>query len=173
MRIESWVGVMVGVALLCGSPTSADEGGCRRSPLPANVEFFPGLDRAVQRIYDRSPTFRAQCERIAQASNLRVRVYVNTRIPPAYRALTVMSRQGRQIQADVNVPPGRQFAEMLGHEFEHVLEQVDGVNLPRLSTVRGSGVWAVERDLFESSRAQDAGRLISLEVYRNGAKATD
>jgi hypothetical protein len=100
-------------------------------------------------------------------------VYINARIPPAYRALTHLSRQGREIQADVHVPPGAHFAEMLGHEFEHVLEHVEGVNLQRLSTVRGSGVWAVERDLFESNRAQDAGRLVGLEVYRNGAKATD
>jgi len=173
MRIESWVGVTVSVVLLCGSATSADERECRRSTLPANVEFFSDLNRVVQRIYDRSPTFRSQCERIAKASNLRVRVYLNTRIPPAYRALTVVYRQGIEIQADVNVPPGSHLAEMIGHEFEHVLEQVEGINLQRLSTVRGSGVWAVEKHLFESIRAQDAGKIVGLEAYRNRARATD
>jgi hypothetical protein len=173
MRIESWVGVIASVMLLCGSVIAADPQECRRSPLPANVEFFPDSGRDVQRMYDRSPTFRSQCERIAKASNLRVRVYITTRIPASYRALTHLSREGRELRADVNVPPGVHFAEMLGHEFEHVLEQVDGVNLRRLAAVRGSGVWAVEKDLFESNRAQDAGRLVGLEVYRNGAKATD
>jgi len=174
MRIESWVGVLVSVVLLYGSSMSADERECRRrSTLPANVELFSDLNRVVQRIYDRSPKFRSQCERIAKASNLRVRVHVNTRIPPAYRALTVVYRRGFETEADVNLPPGRHFAEMLGHEFEHVLEQVEGLNLQRLSTVRGSGVWAVEKHLFESLRAQDAGREVGLEVYRNRARATD
>ena len=71
------------------------------------------------------------------------------------------------------MPPGSHLAEMIGHEFEHVLEQVEGINLQRLSTVRGSGVWAVEKHLFESIRAQDAGKIVGLEAYRNRARATD
>ena len=174
MRIESWVGVaMVGLVLLSGSATSAENGRCGRSTLPANVEFFSDLNRVVQRIYDRSPTFRWQCERIASAPHLRVRVHINTRIPRVCRALTVIQRQGFQIRADVHLRPGSDYSELIGHEFEHLLEQIEGLNLRRLARVRGSGVREVEHELFESDRAQDAGRVVAAEFYKNRAPATD
>ena len=174
MRIESWVGVAsVSLMLLCGSLASADGRRCVRLTLPANVEFFSDLNHVVQGIYDRSPTFRSQCERIARASNLRVRVHINTRIPRVCRAWTVVQREGFQIRADVHLPPGTDYSELIGHEFEHLLEQVEGLDLRRLARVRGSGVWAVERELFESSRAQAAGRIVSAEFYKNRAGVTD
>ena len=174
MRIESWAGVaMVGLVLLSGSTTSAENRQCGRSTLPANVEFFSDLHRVVQRIYDRSPTFRLQCERIASASHLRVRVHINPRIPRVCRALTVIQRQGFQIRADVHLPPGSDYSELIGHEFEHLLEQIEGLNLRRLARVRGSGVREVEHELFESARAQDAGRVVAAEFYKNRARATD
>ena len=172
MRIESWVGgAVVSVLLWCGGMASADGRRCDRVTLPENVEFFSDLDRVVQRIYDRSPTFRSQCERIGSAPNLRVRVHIDTRIPRVCRALTVVKRQGFQIRADVHLPPGTDYSELIGHEFEHLLEQVEGLDLRRLARVRGSGVWSVERELFESDRAQDAGRIVAAEFYKNRARA--
>jgi hypothetical protein len=166
MRIESWVGVAaVSLVLVYVGLASADGRRCVRLTLPQNVEFFSDLDHVVQRIYDRSPTFRSQCARIASASNLRVRVHINTRIPRVCRALTVVKRAGFQIQADVHLPPGTNYSELIGHEFEHLLEQVEGLDLRRLSRVRGSGVWSVERELFESGRAQDAGKVVAAEFY--------
>jgi hypothetical protein len=57
-----------------------------------------------------------------------------------------------------------QFGELLGHEFEHIVEQVEGINLRVLSRQRGSGVREVERELFETDRAQQAGRNIAEEL---------
>ena len=174
MRVKSWVGVAaVSLVWLCDGLASADGQRCVRLTLPENVEFFSDLGRVIQRIYDRSPTFRSQCARIAGASNLRVRVHIDTRIPRVCRALTVVKRQGFEIRADVHLPPGTDYSELIGHEFEHLLEQIEGLDLRRLARVRGSGVWSVEREMFESVRAQDAGKVVAAEYYKSHARATD
>jgi hypothetical protein len=139
---------------------------CRRSTLPANVELLSDLQGVLQQIYDRSETFRAQCARIAAASNLHVRVQVNLSIPRVCRAFTVIRRQGRVIWAEVNVPPGREYPELVAHEFEHVIEQIEGLDLRRLSKKRGAAVWEVEGGWFESRRAVDVGRVVAAEVFR-------
>jgi hypothetical protein len=170
MRFESWVGIAAVCVLLSVGAAAAPKQ-CRRSTLPANIELLPDLQNVLQRIYDRSETFRAQCARIAVASNLHVRVQVNLSIPKACRASTVIRRQGRIIWADVNVPPGRDHAELVAHEFEHVIEQIEGLDLRRLSKQHGAGVWEVERGWFESGRALDVGRMVRAEVFR--ARAAD
>ena len=81
------------------------------------------------------------------------------------RAFTVIRRQGRGISADVNVPPGRHYPELVAHEFEHVIEQIEGLDLRRLAKKHGAGVWEVERGWFESGRAVDVGRIVTAEVF--------
>jgi hypothetical protein len=171
MRIKSWAGV----AALCGILSVGVAGApkqCRRSTLPANVEVSPDLHDVLQQIYDGSETFRAQCGRIAAASNVRVRVQLSLTIPRMCRAFTVVRRQGRTIHADVHLPPGRNHAELVAHEFEHVIEQIEGLDLRRLSRTRGAGVWEVERGWFESGRAIEVGRIVTAEVFRR-VKPTD
>ena len=60
---------------------------------------------------------------------------------------------GTQIFADVHLRPSSNHAEMLAHEFEHILEQIEGLNLRTLSRVKGSGVREVEYAVFETERA--------------------
>jgi hypothetical protein len=134
--------------------------------LPVNIELSVDLDRVLQRIYLHSATFRAQCERIAANGNLQVRMRIDTLIPSSYRAYTIFSRRGREILADVRLPPGAHLAEFVAHEFEHILEQLDGLNLRRLAGVKGSGVQLVDRDLYETERADAAGRLVAEELLR-------
>ena len=55
---------------------------------------------------------------------------------------------------------------MLAHEFEHVLEQIEGLNLRTLSRVKGSGVREVENAVFETERAQAAGEAVAAEAGR-------
>ena len=120
----------------------------------------------LEDLCDRSATFKAQCERLAAAENLRVVVHLNTSLPSRFRALTKIWRRGREIRADVHVPPGYALIELLAHEFEHLIEQVEGLNLRMLVYKRGSGVYEIERELFESDRAIRAGRLVASEAGR-------
>ena len=164
MRIESWAGAGL-VMLLCGALISAErEEPCHQSPLPANIELSRHLSVVLRRLYGQSPTFRSQCERLARASNLRVVVRLSSTLPGRCRALTTISRQGHAIFAVMQLPPGRDLVELVGHEFEHLLEQVEGLNLRRMARVRGSGVWEAERQLFETDRAIAAGRLVADEA---------
>ena len=59
--------------------------------------------------------------------------------------------------------------ELLAHEIEHVLEQIDGVNLRALAS---TGVQGVRRigDAYETSRAIAIGRLVADEVLGYRAK---
>lgn len=171
MRVESWVGVMVLVAA-CSSAIGA-EPQCHRSFLPENVTLLHDIERSIQRIYERAPSFRAQCERIAAAQSLRVTVRIDPLIPGRCRAFTVVRRSGRKIFADVHLPPSSDHAELVAHEFEHVIEQIEGLDLRKLARQKGSGVYELEYAVFETNRAQSAGRLVKAETRRPGIPTAD
>jgi hypothetical protein len=94
---------------------------------------------------------------------VRVAIRISTSLPSRCRAMSVIRRHGRALRADVQLPPGQALAELVGHEFEHLLEQVEGLDLRALSRIRGSGVHEVDREVFESDRAIEAGRVTKLE----------
>ncbi|HUP40024.1 MAG TPA: hypothetical protein VM115_07890 [Vicinamibacterales bacterium] len=173
MRIESWAGVTAVLLLILTGAIAAESQQCRLSSLPVNLEMRRDLARVVERIYRRSPVFRAQCERIARADHLRVMVRIDTAIPARCRAFTIVKRQGYAIVADVHLPPSNGLVELVAHEFEHVLEQIEGLDLKRLARVKGSGVHELEGRVFETDRAQRAGRLVIAEMERAVRPAND
>ena len=163
MRIESWVGVTAALLVIFCGAIAAEPQPCRRT-IPANIDVTHDLARVLQRIYQRSATFRAQCERIAAADNLRVTVRIDTAIPSRCRAFTIVQRRGYDIVAAVHLPPSNGLIELIGHEFEHLLEQIEGLDLKRLARVKGSGVRMQDGPFFETDRAQAAGRLVAAEM---------
>ena len=165
MRVESWVGVTAMVLVVFGAAIAADQQ-CRCSFLPANVFLLHDIEEPLQRIYERAPSFRAQCARIAAAKGLRVTVRIDPSVPGGCRAFTRLRRSGTQLFADVHLRPSSDHAEMLAHEFEHILEQIEGLDLRTLSRVRGSGVREVVYAVFETDRAQAAGEAVAEEVGR-------
>ena len=163
MRVKLWAGVTaVLLVMFCGA-VAAEPQQCRRT-LPANMVVAHDLARVLQRIYERSATFRAQCERIAAADRLRVTIRIDTAIPSRCRAYTIVQRRGYDIVADVRLPPSNGLIELIGHEFEHLVEQIEGLDLKRLARVKGSGVRMQEGQFFETDRAQAAGRLVAAEM---------
>lgn len=165
MRIEWWAGVTAVLLLMFGGAIAAEPQQCRRT-LPANLEVAHDLARVLERIYQRSATFRAQCERIAGADNLRVTIRIDTAIPGRCRAYTIVQRRGYDIVADVRLPPTNGLIELVGHEFEHLLEQIEGLDLKRLARIKGSGVRELEGRVFETDRALTAGRVVADEASR-------
>jgi hypothetical protein len=177
MRIESWVSVTAMLLMLFVGAIGAKQKQCRRdrergshfsmvyqSPIPTNVDVPRDLERVLERIYDRSSAFRAQCERIGKAGNLRVRVRIDTAIPSRCRAFTIVHRRGTEIRADVHLPVSSHLTELVAHEFEHVIEQIEGLNLQKLARAKGSGVHEMDRRVFETDRAQAAGRVVAAEA---------
>jgi hypothetical protein len=174
MRTASWVSMTAMLLMMFVGATGAEQEQCRQSPIPSNIDVPCDLKRIFQRIHDRSPVFQAQCERIGKAVNLRVRVRIDTAIPSRCRAFTIVQRRGTRILSDVHLPVSSHLAELVAHEFEHVIEQIEGLNLRKLARVKGSGVHEVDRQVFETDRAQAAGRVVAAEAsYHRRTPAAD
>jgi hypothetical protein len=118
----------------------------------------------ITRLVDASPTFRSQWYALISAPRLRVSVKQVVK-PGTDRARSVMHRyQYGLLVAEVELPFGEDV-ELLAHEFEHVREQVEGVNLSKVARNPAAGV----RDLgygYETERAYDVGRRVAQEWSR-------
>jgi hypothetical protein len=133
--------------------------------VPANIQASESLLQLMSRMARVSPTFRAQCARIAETRGLVVRMrYAGLRDDRPFNARTTVRRHeyGAMIaEVDLYVPLDP--VEIVAHEFEHLVEQIQGTDLPGLSRKRGSGVIEVRRNEFETRRAVDAGRRVQSE----------
>ena len=136
--------------LLIAPPARAEEGVCA-ARVPANIEAGM-LGPEILEILSRSETFRRQCQRIAAVRVLRVRLGISTQPAAEYRAVTVLARyDAGSLRADVTLVFAENYVELLAHEFEHVLEQLDGVNL-RADAARGQRAAAGRRRVRDTPR---------------------
>ena len=135
---------------------------------PANVVIPDGVRATVSAMLRASPTFRRQCARIDRTSALSVIV---TRSLAAGRsgagAFTRITRapDGR-IVAEIELSPSGDDVTLLAHEFEHILEQLDGVDLAAMAARSGTGVrHLLHPPGFETERAIAIGRQVADEVF--------
>ncbi|MGE3510993.1 MAG: hypothetical protein AB7N65_19150 [Vicinamibacterales bacterium] len=134
--------------------------------LPDNVRMHRDLLPRVRVMLRRSPTFRRQCHRLAEAPW----VHVAVGIDPAFndhrrfRAMSVIQRPNPALLlAVVTVQALADPAMWVAHEFEHILEQMERVNLTELAEKR-KAVWRTSEDVFETARAVRAGEAVLAEV---------
>jgi hypothetical protein len=122
--------------------------------IPENVE--PGvLASELLALLRTSETFRGQCSRIGADARVRVTIFVVNMLD-AGRAETMIRRaRTGAIRARVLVLFGGNYQELLAHEFEHVIEQMDGVNLRAEAT--DGRAWLLPSGAFETRRAFAAG----------------
>jgi hypothetical protein len=141
---------------------------CESSP-PLNIDPGP-LREQFTALLQRSATFRRQCARIAATPALRVTLRVAASTGELFvRAQTVVDRfEGGAIRAEVTLRFSEDPLELLAHEFEHILEQIDGVVM-RDEVARGRA-WKGPSGAFETRRAADAGIRVRAE-YRAAAAA--
>jgi hypothetical protein len=84
------------------------------------------------------------------------------------------------LMADIQIPARlvfeRQDVEMIAHEIEHVIEQIEGLDLKTLARQSGSGVYPLYgrmgARLFETDRASEFGRRVKREYESNTAAAS-
>lgn len=139
---------------------------CPRAMLPPNL-LLPGEWQAqLAQLWRRSPTFRQQCARLAQASWLQIRLRVTPRLPAFYGMRAVTTMQWPQRRAEIRIFASSDFVELVGHEFEHVLEQLEGTNLAALVAAGSEQVSRRSDGVFETTRAVAAGRRVKTEYNR-------
>jgi len=138
--------------------------------LPPNIVMAPEYDELVDAMLRLSPTFRAQCSRIARASGLRVTVR-RSLLAPSQSALTRMVRQHGRLEAEVEIGPFGDVIVLVAHEFEHIVEQLDGVDLASMAGRSGTGVRADPKTgHFETERAIAIGQRVAREASRAVAR---
>ena len=139
--------------------------------MAGSLRIAPALHDVVADLCRRSPTFRRQVARLADADGLTVTVRLGAFQPTSsWRAQTVITQVGGHVRsADVQVPAGdgRLVAELIAHEFEHILEQLDGRDLPKLANNHSNGVWYSGSDVIETDRAIRAGRTVRDELRQS------
>jgi hypothetical protein len=135
------------------------------------ITIPPNYRSSVAAMLRYSPTFRRQCNRIARTPDLRVEIVSSLLGGAPGGALTRIVRSARGIDASVQLAPAGDPVVLIAHEFEHILEQLDGVDLPVMATRVATGVHLVPGSgHFETDRAIAAGRQVADEVRRGRAR---
>jgi hypothetical protein len=136
------------------------------------IDFYPSL----QMMCERSPRLTRQMARIAASGTLVTLGYCLSGCSDHQRALTRITRQdGIVRRAELRIRPRdtSDVVELVAHELEHILEQLDGVDLAQLSQVQGNGVRSVEGTgrRFETERATWVGHAVAREYRANAREA--
>ena len=132
---------------------------------PANLTVAAVFGPALDHMLRLSPTFRRQCRRLAAATNVIVVIQLEElQRRPSFYARTTFAHGNHDelIAADVFLQSPANAAELIAHEIEHVLEQLDGVDLE--AQLESGNVWKHEDGGFETRRATEVGRRVAREV---------
>lgn len=136
------------------------------SSLPDNLDVGPFQAYAVQML-QRSDTFRRQCQRLAASMVTRVKIELHPRRSDLERASAVVRKyEAGAIRVDVQIRFAGNYVELIAHELEHVLEQVEGIDLE--AERRAGRAVQVGSGAFETDRAAAAGRKVWAEVSQYG-----
>ena len=148
-----------------------DDGATVRAAAALDMSaILPGSDigavrEVLERIWRGSPTFRRQCARLAGARATLVIGFHHLRHANDAHAETVVTRRGG-LRATIHLRANdMDLVTHLAHEVEHVLEQLDQVDLAVAVAGRVHGARATRYgEAFETSRAIAVGRLVAREV---------
>lgn len=155
---------VIGVCAVA-SPASA---ATRLVPLdyPRSLKVEANLRTTIEQMRASSETFRAQCARLDSED----RVVVLLRLDPSlskvrFRARSTIKRYSSGLLvATVSVAPASDQAEWIAHEFEHVLEMLDG-GYPAADVRQQRHGYTTSADgMIESARAIAAGRAVLHET---------
>jgi hypothetical protein len=145
-------------------PQHSDVVSLREGRLPPNLVAPEALRPLLTRMWRSSATFRRQCAQVADHPEVTIRVARDPRTPHR-RALSRVDRHEAGLTASVQIEmrdPAR-YVEYLAHELEHVLEQIEGIDLVRLKHQRVDGVERVGHG-YETARARWVGRAVAREA---------
>jgi hypothetical protein len=135
---------------------------------PPNLVVSPMFRPLVESMLRDSPTFRRQCVRIAAEPGLTVHLSIGSApMGSNIRAFTRMTRAGnRHLTAAVNIGFRENARELIAHEFEHIIEQLDGIDLAARAALEPTGVRSIGHagNKFETTRARHTGLKVLAEL---------
>lgn len=140
------------------------------SALPFNIDAGL-LEPVAIALLHRSPTFQQQCLRIAATVVLRVRVRVTPSLRGGRGQTTIVRYDTGALRAEVLLAFAEDYVELLAHEFEHILEQVEHVSLPQ--EVSAKRAWTTATGAFETLRAYAVGMRAREESDALAAEAVE
>jgi len=135
---------------------------------PPNLVISSMFRPLVESMLRDSPTFRRQCVRIAAEPGLTVHLSFSP--PPrrsTHRAVTRFTRNaGGHLTAIVDIGALEDTQELIAHELEHVIEQLDGVDLAARAVMPHTGVMPIgpRGTVYETTRAQRVGLRVVSEL---------
>ena len=133
--------------------------------LPSNLTIAKSLRPVAEMMLKRSAIFRRQCLRIADAPHLTISIGRFHPLPSdRARARTRFSRRDGAIHAEVEIAPLTDMVELIAHEIEHVIEQLDGIDLKLQASLRGTAASLCPDGSFETVRAVRTGLAAVREV---------
>jgi hypothetical protein len=174
IRKSRVVVLCIGLSIVLTASGAARDPKIACGELPSNILVEPLLQSAVMSLMRQSETFRRQCVTIAAARRFRVRIVsVSPRsLVSSARAHATFTRyEYGMVRAVIEIPIASDYAELIPHEFEHVIEMIEGIDHAQRAGSSGSGVVEVERGSFETARATEAGLAASREVHGNTDEA--
>ena len=117
------------------SAQQADPHPCLQDPPPVsrersgNIRVDDVFQPVISGLLAKSETFRRQWDAINSSRFIRVTVvlHLGMQIDGSARARTELSRYAHgSIRARIELPGATDLTELLAHEFEHVIEQLEG-----------------------------------------------
>jgi predicted ATP-grasp superfamily ATP-dependent carboligase len=136
--------------------------------IPSNLKISSMYRELVETMLSESPTFRRQMLRIAGSHQLTVYLKMTApQWPRDVRAMTQFVRAGTGLlAANIEIAPLQNDVELIAHELEHVIEQLDDIDLRARARQRNSGVHDATGGgtLFETIRATRIGQQVAREV---------
>jgi hypothetical protein len=132
-----------------------------------NIVISPVYEPVVELMLARSATFRRQYARVAGTPRLSVIIRSQPVTGSLLPGLTNIRRgEHGRVEAVVTIVACGRAAELIAHEIEHIIEQLDGVDLRLKSRLRASGVHRTHdmAEVFETMRAVAIGRRVADEL---------
>jgi hypothetical protein len=133
---------------------------------PPNIVIPATHRNLVQTIWERSPTFRRQCERIARDRTLTVRVHLFRQDRVGDASTHLVARSGAGLTADVYLGEAHRAVELLAHELEHIVERLEDIDVTQLARRVPDLVWRTGDGGYETKRAIQAGLTVASEATR-------
>jgi hypothetical protein len=134
---------------------------------PTNIVVQAELRAAVAQLWEGSPTFRAQCQKIGEHKRYRVAVVIepSLSLSRSFRAQCVMRAYSSGfVTARVMVPRSLHVTELIPHELEHIVEHIEGVNVKRNVNKPGRDTYDAGGGRIETVRASRVGRQARQEL---------